>query len=596
MLARARARAGRTLLREHDDRAALRRLVGERGELRHLGELALVDAGAGTNSGGLAVAERDRAGLVEQEHVDVAGGLDRAPRHREHVALHEPVHPGDADRGEQRADRGRDQRDEERDQHGLRGRRSRVDRVGPQRDDGGEEGDRQPGEQDVERDLVRRLAPLGALDERDHPVEERLARLLGHLDHEPVGEQPRAAGDAGAVAAGLADHRRRLAGDRRLVDRADTLDDLAVGGDDLARLDDHDVALLELGRRDLLDGAVADIRRDGRGRARRAQRVRLRLAPALGDRLGEVREQHGQPQPERDHADEPELARVAARELEDEDHRRDHAAELDDEHHRVLELQPRVELRERVADRGEHELAREDAGACLVASAPAQSARRRRHHSSGSSSARLSSSTLTPGSPKKPQERPSVFLLDQLLHGRERQVAHRRDPARLERALAGEMSGSMPEPDVVTASTGMSWIVRPGLYGRSSSRIACAAAFDVLGEVGVRRPEVGEGRAAGVVGGRGRRRALVEVARARERLRGELRADDLAVALDQAAVRLVRERHLGEAGHHERVAEAEERREHDDREDRARRGCASVHQPFDDRAEGEGREDHQARR
>ena len=27
------------------------------------------------------------------------------------------------------------------------------------------------------------------------------------------------------------------------------------------------------------------------------------------------------------------------------------------------------------------------------------------------------------------------------------------------------MSGSMPEPEVVTASTGMSWIVRPGLYG-----------------------------------------------------------------------------------------------------------------------------------
>ena len=32
------------LLREHDDRAAFRRLVGERGELRDLGQLALVDA------------------------------------------------------------------------------------------------------------------------------------------------------------------------------------------------------------------------------------------------------------------------------------------------------------------------------------------------------------------------------------------------------------------------------------------------------------------------------------------------------------------------------------------------------------------------
>ena len=108
------------LLREHDDRAALGRLVGERGELRDLGELARLDAVDRDELGGLAVAERDRAGLVEQEHVDVAGRLDRAARHREHVALHEPVHPGDADRREQRADRRRDQRDEQGDQHGLR--------------------------------------------------------------------------------------------------------------------------------------------------------------------------------------------------------------------------------------------------------------------------------------------------------------------------------------------------------------------------------------------------------------------------------------------------------------------------------------------
>ena len=108
------------LLREHDDRAALRRLVGERRELRDLGELALLDARRRDELGRLPVAERDRAGLVEQEHVDVAGRLDRAARHREHVALHEPVHAGDADRREQRADRGRDQRDEQRDQHRLR--------------------------------------------------------------------------------------------------------------------------------------------------------------------------------------------------------------------------------------------------------------------------------------------------------------------------------------------------------------------------------------------------------------------------------------------------------------------------------------------
>ena len=187
-------------------------------------------------------------------------------------------------------------------------RRARVDRVRLQRDDRGEERDRQPGEQDVEGDLVRRLAPLGALDERDHAVEERLARLLRDLDHEPVGEQLRAAGDGRAVAARLADHGRRLAGDRRLVDRADAFDDLAVGRDDLAGLDDDDVAALQLGRRHL--AAVAQARVGGR--AGRAQRARLRLAAPLGDRLGEVREEHGQPEPDRDRGDEPEAAGVAA--------------------------------------------------------------------------------------------------------------------------------------------------------------------------------------------------------------------------------------------------------------------------------------------
>ena len=181
-----------------------------------------------------------------------------------------------------------------------------VERVRPQRHDRGEERDRQAGEEDVERDLVRRLAALRALDERDHAIEERLARLLCDLDHEPVGEQPRAARDRGAVAARLADDRRGLARDRRLVDRADALDDLAVRGNDLAGLDDDDVAAPELGRGDLLDPAGLRATERGRRRARRPERVRLRLAASLGDRLGEVREEHGQPEPEGDGAGEPE--------------------------------------------------------------------------------------------------------------------------------------------------------------------------------------------------------------------------------------------------------------------------------------------------
>ena len=48
----------------------------------------------------------------------------------------------------------------------------------------------------------------------------------------------------------------------------------------------------------------------------------------------------------------------------------------------------------------------------------------------------------------------------------------------------------MPEAEVVTASTGMSPIVSPGLYGRSSFRIACAAALTFLARSGLVGPRL----------------------------------------------------------------------------------------------------------
>ena len=165
------------LLRQDDDRTALRRLVRQRRELRRVSQRLLADAGQRDELRGLAIAERDRAGLVQEQRVHVAGGFDRPSRHRQHVVLHQPVHAGDADRRQQTADRRRNQADEQRDQHEERLRRARVDGERLQRDDGDQEHDRQPGEQDVERDLVRRLLPLGALDQRDHAIQEGLARV-----------------------------------------------------------------------------------------------------------------------------------------------------------------------------------------------------------------------------------------------------------------------------------------------------------------------------------------------------------------------------------------------------------------------------------
>ena len=51
--------------------------------------------------------------VLSSNRVDVTGRLDGPARHREHVALHETVHSGDADGREQRADGRRDEADEQ---------------------------------------------------------------------------------------------------------------------------------------------------------------------------------------------------------------------------------------------------------------------------------------------------------------------------------------------------------------------------------------------------------------------------------------------------------------------------------------------------
>ena len=99
-------------------------------EQRGVGELVLGDVVHGDELGRLPVADRDRAGLVEQQRRHVTGGLDRTARHRQHVVLHESVHARDADRREQAADRRRDEAHEQRDEHddrsARRPRRSRT--------------------------------------------------------------------------------------------------------------------------------------------------------------------------------------------------------------------------------------------------------------------------------------------------------------------------------------------------------------------------------------------------------------------------------------------------------------------------------------
>ena len=131
-----------------------------------------------------------------------------------------------------------------------------------------------------------------------------------------------------------------------------------------------------------------------------------------------------------------------------------HGADLDHEHDRVADLQARVELAQ-AGDRAPARRTRRsnDARAAAVGLG---------HRGASLSSARLSSSTFTPGSPRTPSARPSVLLVDQLLHAVERDAAHLATRRAWMRAFACEMCGSTPEAEVVAASTGTSAAVRPG--------------------------------------------------------------------------------------------------------------------------------------
>ena len=294
------------LFGQHHDGAAFRRFVGQARKLRRVGQLFFGDAVDRQEFHRLAVAERDGAGLVEQQRIDVARRFHRLAAHGEHVVLHHAIHARDADGGEQAADGGRDQADQQRDQHRHGGHRARAGlrhrehRIRLQRDHRQQEDQRQAGDQNIQRDFIRRLLPLRAFHQRDHAVEKRFAGIGSDLDLDLIRQHSRAAGDRAAVAAGFANDRRAFARDDGFIDGRDAFDHVAIAGDQVARVADDDIAGAQHGRTGLFDLA-------GRRHAFR-QSVGLRLAQAVGlsfaarfrHRFGEVREQHREPEPQRD--------------------------------------------------------------------------------------------------------------------------------------------------------------------------------------------------------------------------------------------------------------------------------------------------------
>ena len=139
------------------------------------------------------------------------------------------------------------------------------------------------------------------------------ALLDRDADDNAIAEHARAAGDRAAVAAAFANDRRGFAGDGGFIHAGDAFDDFAIGRNDVAGFADHEVALLQRLARERFPRVHS--RKPARHRflARLAQAGGLRLAAAFGDGFGEVGEEHGEPEPDRELRDEAAQLRLAVK-------------------------------------------------------------------------------------------------------------------------------------------------------------------------------------------------------------------------------------------------------------------------------------------
>jgi hypothetical protein len=157
----------------------------------------------------------------------------------------------------------------------------------------------QADQQDIQRHFVGRLLPARAFDQGNHAVEGGLAGVGADSHQQPVRHQAGVAGHRRAVAAGLTDHRRGFAGNRRFIDGRDTFDYLAVARDQLTGLDPHHIALAQAAGRYGLE-LRTDLLARHQPLAAGLEAVGAGLATALGQCFGEVGEEHGEPQPQGD--------------------------------------------------------------------------------------------------------------------------------------------------------------------------------------------------------------------------------------------------------------------------------------------------------
>ncbi len=102
---------------QHDNRTTLGGFIREGRKLRRIGQPLGAHVRCRAEFRCLAIAECDGAGFVEEQGVHIAGSLNGATAHGQHVVLNEAVHACNTDGREQSANGCRNQADKQRHQH-----------------------------------------------------------------------------------------------------------------------------------------------------------------------------------------------------------------------------------------------------------------------------------------------------------------------------------------------------------------------------------------------------------------------------------------------------------------------------------------------
>src|SRR5208283_5610432 len=103
------------------------------------------------------------------------------------------------------------------------------------------------GQQNIQRNLIRRFLTLCTFNQMNHPVEEAGSRFGSRSNNQPVRENARTAGNGASVASRFADNRGTFACDRTFVDGRNFFDYLSIDSNYLPHLNKKSVSFSQFG-------------------------------------------------------------------------------------------------------------------------------------------------------------------------------------------------------------------------------------------------------------------------------------------------------------------------------------------------------------